>query len=119
MNTRRGDGDRVNPFSASALRFHVPLVIGVAGCIWAGRFELTRAREGHTIAWLYTFEWPAFAVAGIFMWWWIITNRDSRRADDTAADPDIAADDPGLAEWQHYLAETCRREQTTDADPPD
>jgi hypothetical protein len=115
VKTPRGDGDRVNPFSLSALRFHIPLVVGVAGCTWAGWFELGRARDGHTIAWLYTFEWPGFAITGIFMWWWLITNRDLRRPDDTS-EPDIATDDPGLAAWQSYLADIRGREQSQRVD---
>ena len=106
----------VRPFSTGALRYHVPLVLGVAGCLAAGWFELTRARAGHTVAWVYVFEWPAFAVAGVVIWWRIITNRDERRPGPDASAPQdgpAAEVDPGLAAWRSYL------DGLRDADGPD
>lgn len=113
---------RVNPFSTAALRFHVPLVIGVVGCFFAGRFELYRALGGHTIAWVYAFEWPGFAIAGVFIWWRIITNRDDQRPGAPGSDRpgrDLPADDPGLIAWQEYLADTRRRDGAHDIDATD
>jgi hypothetical protein len=111
---------RVNPFSLSALRFHVPLVVGVVGCVWAGLFELSRAKHGHTVAWVYAFEWPGFAVAGIYMWWRIITNHDEPRSPRPpragGPDHDIAPDDPGLTAWQRYLADANSRDRMDGVD---
>jgi hypothetical protein len=101
------------------LRFHLPLLIGVAVCAYAGWFELSRARAGHTIAWVYAFEWPGFAIVGIFIWWRTITNAPDSRPDGAASvapDHDMAADDPELAAWQQYLAEVQRRERSHETD---
>lgn len=112
---------RVEALSLSALRFHVPLLIGVAVCTYAGWFELSRARAGHTIAWVYTFEWPGFAIVGVYIWWRIITNADDSRPSGPAVthEPDIAADDPGLAAWRQYLADVQRRELAHEVDAAD
>jgi hypothetical protein len=112
--------ERINAFSMKALRFHVPLVVGVAVCVFAGWFELSRARHGHTIAWVYAFEWPGFAIVGIYMWWRIVTNSDDAQTRDRSArspEPEVtAADDPGLAAWQQYLSDTQRDERTREGD---
>lgn len=114
---------RVNPFSLRALRFHVPLVVGVSVCVLAGWFELSRARQGHTIAWVYVFEWPGFAIVGIYMWWRIITNADESRTRSRAPDsPEhqrVAPDDPGLAAWQQYLRDMQRHERVDDVEAGD
>ena len=94
-----------HPFTSRILRLHAPLVLGVAVCLYAGWFELTRARAGHTIAWVYVFEWPAFAVAGTVIWWRIVTGRDDPRKTEkssTSGRHHIPEDDPGLRAWQRY-----------------
>ena len=110
---------RVDAFSLRALRFHVPLLIGVAVCAYAGWFELSRARAGHTIAWVYTFEWPGFAIVGIYIWWRTITTVPDPPPDwaaTVAHDTDVAGDDPELAAWHQYLAEVQRRDRSPEAD---
>lgn len=112
--------DRIDPFSLRALRFHVPLLIGIVVCIYAGWYELSRAREGHAIAWVYAVEWPGFAVVGVVIWWRIVTDRDGSRpgaANTDSPERDVAANDPGLLAWQQYLADTRRQEQARGADP--
>jgi hypothetical protein len=99
----------VEPLSLRALRFHIPMVIAVVGCVWAGLFELSRARAGHTVAWVYAFEWPGFAVVGVIIWWRIITNRDGRRPD--VPKNEVEPSDPGLIAWQRYLADARDDEQ--------
>ncbi len=87
---------------ARGLRYHVPLVLGVAVCLFCGWFELTRARAGHTIAWVYVFEWPGFAVAGVAMWWRLLHDRQPRRPGPPTPRPE-EPDDPGLVAWREYL----------------
>jgi hypothetical protein len=95
---------RTDLFSLRALRFHVPLVLGIAVCLYAGWFELRRALDGRTIAWVYAFEWPGFAIAGVVIWWRIITDRDAPRPGGPDAEhaDRIPDDDPGLVAWQEY-----------------
>lgn len=86
----------------------MPLVLGVAVCLFAGWFELTRARAGHTVAWVYVFEWPMFAVAGVVIWWRLVTERDSPRPGPRGPESGrhrIPDDDPGLRAWQRYRSE--------------
>ncbi len=45
------------------------MIVGVAGSGAAAWFEWTRALSGHPLAWAYSFEWPLFAVMGVYLWW--------------------------------------------------
>lgn len=87
------------------LRYHALFLPVVCFCLAAGRFELTRARHGHTIAWVYVLEWPLFGVLFGWMWWRLVTERDVRRPSPPRApgDRDIPEDDPGLRAWRDYL----------------
>lgn len=104
---------------ATVLRLHLPLVLGVAVCLFAGWVELSRARAGHTIAWVYAVEWPMFAVAGVVMWWRILTGRDTEPEDRGTRGPKqaIPDDDPDLQAWRRYRAgiEQARPEERGDA----
>jgi hypothetical protein len=114
--------------TASRLRVLLPLLFGVPCCLAAGWFELTRALGGREIAWVYAFEWPLYAVVGVYMWWriWHHTPGDeragatagtdgarSRRLSGTAKGRGaVASDDPDLRAWQAYL------ERLQTIDPP-
>ena len=91
----------------------VPLVVGVPGCLAAGWFELSRAMGGRTVAWVYAFEWPLYAVVGTVMWWRIWHRPQQPSADLPPAPPaPRAEEDAGLTAWQDYLA------RLQAADPP-
>lgn len=108
--------------SRRAFRYHVPLVLGVAVCLYAGWFELTRARAGHVVAWVYVVEWPTFAVAGVVIWWRMVTGRDAPRpgAPEDAADGHrVPNDDPGLTAWRRYQAELAELERAAAQQPSD
>ncbi|MEP7369926.1 MAG: hypothetical protein ABI662_09740 [Dermatophilaceae bacterium] len=96
---------------SSAMRLHLPFLLGVPWCLFAGWFELDRALAGRDVAWVYAFEWPLFAVLGTGIWWRQVHEQAPRRiskAPEPAPDPL----DTGLVAWQEYLA------QLQDADPP-
>ncbi len=99
--------------------YHVFFTAAVVVCLWAGWFELGRARDGHQIAWVYTFEWPVFAVLFGFMWWHVVTDRPVQRpAPPSRADQEtIPDDDPGLLAWRAYLAELGHDDANTDRAP--
>lgn len=100
-------------------RHHVFFACAIAVCLFAGWFELGRARGGREIAWVYTFEWPAFAVLFGFMWWHVVTDRPSQRPapPSSAGREAIPEDDPGLQAWRAYLAELGHDDASTDRAP--
>jgi hypothetical protein len=115
------DGERhgIQWWSAPSLRLHGTLALGLAGCIVASVIEWRRAFAGHSIAWVYAFEWPLFAVAGTWVWWKLLhgedpaVGRSSRRSKRTAvANPEAQPPDEQLIAWQAYLA------RLHAADPP-
>jgi hypothetical protein len=113
---------RIDPFSVSALRYHVPLVLGIVVCLGAGWFELSRAREGHTVAWLYAVEWPGFAITGVIIWWRVLTGREGSRPgrpDARSSEGGLAPDDPGLVAWRQYLSDVQAGESAGAADEAD
>jgi hypothetical protein len=84
---------------ASAIKTHLTLVIGLALCVAAFWFELSRAEGGNELSWAYVFEWPLLGVFAVYMWWKILhpgfTIRRSREK------PGIAPEYQGMLEaWQ-------------------
>ncbi len=118
-----GASDRsIHWFSAASLRLHVGLLAGLALCALGCWVEWRRAFQGHQAAWVYSVEWPLFALMGTYIWWRLLHDHlpgRTRRAapadrQPSMAQPDDAhrADDPGLAAWQAYL------ERLHAVDPP-
>jgi len=99
---------------SAVVRLHIPFVIAVAGCLSAGWFELTRARAGREVAWVYAVEWPLFAIVGTYIWWRMLHESPAVPRRPAIPDDPRAIDqlDPGLVAWQEYLA------QLHAADPP-
>ena len=91
--------------SPSALRLHAALLTGLALAGAATWLEWTRAHDGHAVAWVYTFEWPLFAVFGVHLWWRLLHPVD-RAARDEPARPPAAGTPPDeeLLAWETYLA---------------
>ncbi|HEX3931064.1 MAG TPA: hypothetical protein VHW64_10180 [Nocardioides sp.] len=101
-------------------RYHLFFTLAIAVCLAAGWFELGRARGGRSIAWVYTFEWPAYAAVFVFMWWHVVRDRPVRRPAPpgrSRGKHDIPEDDPGLRAWRAYLAELGHDDATTDRAP--
>jgi hypothetical protein len=38
-------------------------------CVLATWWQITRAEDGNGLSYLYTFEWPVFAIVGVYFWW--------------------------------------------------
>jgi hypothetical protein len=69
---------------AEAAKVHVMLLVVLALCTAAFRFELDRAVGGNGLSWAYVFEWPLFAAFGFYMWWTVLQGgRTPRRAGGT------------------------------------
>jgi integral membrane protein len=63
---------RTRWFSRRAVMFHVEVVIVATGCLAAGWWQATRALAGNGLSWVYTIEWPVFALIAIGGWWFLI-----------------------------------------------
>lgn len=74
--------------SGRALRLHAALLIWFPGCLIAGWWQVNRAFDGNGLSYLYSVEWPVFAVVGAWGWWALIhTDPDTvgRRAQEHMA----------------------------------
>jgi hypothetical protein len=105
-------------FTKRALLAHLALLIWVPGCGVAAWWQVTIALSGNSLAYVYSVEWPVFAVFGIVGWWNLIHDdpdsvgaRAFRRLspephDEIKAPPrgDAAPVDKELAEYNAYLA---------------
>jgi len=89
----------------SAWRLHLTLAAGLALCAGAFSFEILRALGGNELSWLYVFEWPLFAVFGVYVWWNLLTGRDRVRRPDRSERDASGVDQEKLAAWSRYVAE--------------
>jgi hypothetical protein len=55
--------------SGRALRLHVALLVWFPGCLIAGWWQVNRAFDGNGLSYLYSVEWPVFALVGVWAWW--------------------------------------------------
>ena len=58
--------------TSRALGYTALMLLWVAGCLLAGWWQATRALDGNALSYVYSIEWPVFAVAGAFGWWALI-----------------------------------------------
>jgi len=75
-------------FSRRAFGLHTAIVLWVPGCLFAFWWQVTRAFDGNGLSYLYSVEWPAFAVVGVWGWWLLLhTDPDTvgRRAQEKLA----------------------------------
>jgi hypothetical protein len=48
------------------------VLIWVPGCLIAGWWQVNRAFDGNGLSYLYSVEWPVFAIVGVWGWWMLI-----------------------------------------------
>jgi len=60
---------RARWLSRRALTLHLAVVLWFPGCLLAGWWQVTRALDGNGLSYLYSAEWPCFALVGIWVWW--------------------------------------------------
>ena len=60
---------RAHWLSRRALTLHLAVVLWFPGCLLAGWWQVTRALDGNGLSYLYSAEWPCFALVGIWVWW--------------------------------------------------
>jgi hypothetical protein len=110
-------------WSARAIWLHGAIAAWVAGCVAASVWQVGRAFQGNTLSYLYSFEWPFFAVIGIWGWWALIHLDDVAEAlpapHESVADPHIEAvvareidrgdEDESLSAYNDHLARLAAR----------
>jgi len=96
---------------------HLALVVWVPGCAVAAWWQVTVALSGDRLGWLYSVEWPVFAVFGAVVWWNMVHDDPAtvgaaalrKTTVDDALNESLQTrlDDPEdeeLAEYNAYLA---------------
>lgn len=110
-------------FNRRAILLHLAVLIWAPGCIIAGIWQVNVALSGLHLAWVYSIEWPVFAVLGVVVWFHLIVDdpetvgaRALRRARTVAAASGPASaprtsmvrrpelEDERLAAYNDYLA---------------
>jgi hypothetical protein len=106
----------------------VGLLLFVPGCAVAAWWQVTRAFDGNGLSYLYSVEWPIFAVVAVYFWWMLIHTDyetvglkgmrrqeaalDALNQNDSGPLPPPAqsdVDDPELAAYNARLAELASR----------
>jgi hypothetical protein len=111
---------RARWLSRRAITLHASVVVWVPGCLFAGWWQVTRAMDGNGLSYLYSVEWPVFALVGIWVWWSLVHTDPatvgaraqralaSARAEQGLADPGPARrrdeEDEELAAYNDRLA---------------
>jgi len=101
---------------AAAIKLHLGLLVGLAFCAVAFRFELSRALGGNSLSWAYVGEWPFFAGFGIYFWWFILNGRERkpRKGHRATVAPEFAS---MAAEWQKHQRELLEHQDTAEQSP--
>jgi hypothetical protein len=104
---------------SEAVKLHLTLAGGLALCIAAFSFELTRALGGNHLSWAYVFEWPLLGVFAVYMWWNLL--HQNRRRWRPAPKPSVAPEHVGMLKaWQEHqrqLAATEAASRQADQEP--
>jgi hypothetical protein len=59
-------------FSRRAFLLHFEFFLLASACLAAGWWQVTRALTGNGLSWVYSAEWPGFALLAILAWWHLI-----------------------------------------------
>jgi DNA-binding transcriptional regulator of glucitol operon len=84
---------------------HVLALVLVAAFLGLGWWQFSRATDGNTLSWGYTFEWPVFAAFVVFIWFREV--QQERRASRAA--PEEEPGEPEQATVQKDGPVTVRR----------
>lgn len=67
---------------------HTALLLVLPLCAIAAWWQIQRALSGNGLSWLYVFEWPAFAVIAVWLWWVLVTGPVAVAAPEPSGGPD-------------------------------
>ncbi|MGO9343548.1 MAG: DUF3817 domain-containing protein [Acidimicrobiales bacterium] len=108
--TTRAEALRKRWLSRRALLLHLEVAIVAPGCVVAGWWQATRALAGNGLSWVYSVEWPLFALLAIWGWWHLIHEdpeayrqrrlraADAGRAEGTGAGGDAPIATDGMSD---------------------
>jgi hypothetical protein len=82
-------------FTRRCIWLHVVTLLLVSSFLLAAWWQYECARGGNGLSWAYVFEWPAFAIYAIYMWWQLIHDRHTAFDRLWAAKQHAAADASG------------------------
>jgi hypothetical protein len=66
------EGSMATYLTRRCIWLHVITLLLVSSFLLAAWWQYGAARAGNGLSWAYTFEWPAFAVYAVYMWWKMI-----------------------------------------------
>ena len=58
--------------SRRALLLHLEVAVVAPACVVAGWWQATRALSGNELSWVYSIEWPVFALLAVAGWWHLV-----------------------------------------------
>lgn len=64
-------------FTWRCIKLHLVVLVLVPGFLVAGWWQYNVARGGNDLSWVYTVEWPLFAVYAVYMWWKLIHDKST------------------------------------------
>jgi hypothetical protein len=76
-------------FSRRAIGLHLAILFWFPACLIAFWWQVNRAFDGNGLSYLYSVEWPVFALVGVWGWWQLVhTDPDTvgRRAQEKLLD---------------------------------
>jgi hypothetical protein len=82
-------------FTWRCVRLHVLVLVLVPLFLVAGWWQYHVALGGNDLSWVYTVEWPLFAVYALYVWWRLIHDRSTPFDRLWAAKQRAAADEEG------------------------
>jgi hypothetical protein len=110
-------------FSRRSFILHLSLLLWFPGCLVAFYWQVHRAFDGNALSYLYSIEWPGFAIAGVYVWWVLLHSEPAlekkvvkekqleesppRRVEDE--DPELAAYNERLARLSKEGPRTWRK----------
>jgi len=83
-------------FSRRAMLLHLTVLVIAPGCAIAGWWQATRALAGNSLSWVYSVEWPMFAMLALAGWWHLI-HEDPAAYEARRAVPALDVSEPPLA----------------------
>lgn len=58
--------------SPRACALHVEVLVVAPACVVAGWWQATQALGGNELSWVYSVEWPIFALLAVWGWWHLV-----------------------------------------------